>query len=220
MAAEPISTTLPTRRGTLGDLVARLRHEDRGFGLIELLVAMSVLSIGIMATVAGFTSGALALQRANAIATASAVADTQMELYRGIRFEPVTGSTDYTTSINLDTTAVTNALNDPVYACDPAIRINPAQPCGAGNRKTQFTQSCPIAGNGTPYQCNPRRVSPGPDGRPYRVDTYIVHEAPTAPGDPVQARKVKIVTVVVRDAANPARTLFRGQSTFDKSTGE
>ena len=49
-----------------------------------------------------------------------------------------------------------------------------------------------------PNECNPVRTVVGPDGRSYRVDTYIVETAPVA-----DSRAVKIVTVVVRDAQHP-----------------
>ena len=50
--------------------------------LIELLVAMLVMTFGIMALVAAFTSGILALERGAKTSTAGALADKQMETYR------------------------------------------------------------------------------------------------------------------------------------------
>ena len=63
-------------------LLQRLRSEE-GFGLIELLISMVVLNVGILALMAAFNSGALALRRASELSTAAAIADMQMELYRG-----------------------------------------------------------------------------------------------------------------------------------------
>jgi type II secretory pathway pseudopilin PulG len=54
--------------------------------LIELLITMVVISIGIAALVAGFSSGVLAVNRARLGATAGALADKQMELYRQAAF--------------------------------------------------------------------------------------------------------------------------------------
>jgi len=54
--------------------------------LIELLIAMVVMSIGISAIVAGFSSGILSIRRAHDAATAGALADQQMELYRQAAF--------------------------------------------------------------------------------------------------------------------------------------
>jgi Tfp pilus assembly protein PilV len=62
-------------------LVAKLRDEE-GIGLVELLIALLVLNIGIFATLAAFTSGALALRNASHASTAAAIADQQMEMYR------------------------------------------------------------------------------------------------------------------------------------------
>jgi type II secretory pathway pseudopilin PulG len=66
-------------------LVARLR-DDRGVGLVELLIALMVLNIGIFATLAAFTSGAVAIRRASHVSTASAIADKQLEAYRDTSF--------------------------------------------------------------------------------------------------------------------------------------
>ena len=58
-------------------------------------------------------------------------------------------------------------------------------------------------------------ASQSPDHHPYRVDTYIVTENPTA-----AARTVKRVTVVVRDGINLDKVWVRQASTFDCSTGQ
>src|ERR671914_10961 len=63
----------------------RLRAED-GIGLVELLIAMTVLAVALLALVAAFSSGALTLQRAGQTSTASALANQQMELYRGLKY--------------------------------------------------------------------------------------------------------------------------------------
>jgi Tfp pilus assembly protein PilV len=74
------------RRRRLG---ARLRREE-GLGLVELLIALLVLNIGIFATLAAFTSGALALRRASHTSTASAIADKYMECFRDASYTNIT----------------------------------------------------------------------------------------------------------------------------------
>ena len=69
------------RSSRLSRFVARLRDE-RGVGLVELLIALIVLNVGLFATLGAFTSGGLALQRASHVSTASAIADKQMEGFR------------------------------------------------------------------------------------------------------------------------------------------
>lgn len=51
-------------------------------GLVELLVAMTVMAIGIFALVAGFSSGFGAINRASTTSTAGTLADQQMEAFR------------------------------------------------------------------------------------------------------------------------------------------
>ena len=59
---------------------------EEGMTLIELLIAMVIMSIGIAALVAGFSSGILSVNRARLASTAGALADKQMELYRQAAF--------------------------------------------------------------------------------------------------------------------------------------
>jgi len=59
---------------------------DQGFGLIELLIAMIILNVGILAIVASFNAGIITLNRASRVTTAAVLADQQMELYRGITY--------------------------------------------------------------------------------------------------------------------------------------
>ena len=63
--------------------MARIRNEE-GFGLVELLIAMTVMNIALMAVVAGLTSGSVALARASKVTTAATMADAQMETYRAM----------------------------------------------------------------------------------------------------------------------------------------
>ncbi len=59
----------------------RLRDEA-GFGLVELLIAMTVMTIAIFALVAGLSSGIEATKRASKASTAGTLADRRMETYR------------------------------------------------------------------------------------------------------------------------------------------
>lgn len=146
---------------------ARLRSEQ-GFGLIELLISMVMLNIGILALVAAFNSGALALQRASQTSTASVLADKQLEVYRALNWS----------AIALHSASKTTADANSTYAGDTAWNA------------TQVTTTC--SGSPLPDQCDAMRTATGPDGNSYRVDTYIVSETPP------NGRAVKRVTVVIR----------------------
>ena len=90
-------------------ILRRLRSQG-GFSLVELLMAMTMLNVGILAIVAAFSSATVGIKRASRIGTATALADGQMELYRGMLYN----------SIALDATSVSSAPNSP-YKCDSAL---------------------------------------------------------------------------------------------------
>ena len=167
--------------------IQRLRTEE-GFGLVELMISLVVLNVGILAVVAAFNGGSLALLRSSETATASMLADKQMELYRAILYF----------AISLNTTAV-----DGTYTGDVAYP------------GTRVTGACtaPVAAACIPTQTvNSTSTPPSPDGRSYRIDTFIITQTPT------NGRALKRVTVVVR-RSSPLKTLARVTSNFDQSTG-
>jgi type II secretory pathway pseudopilin PulG len=73
--------------------VRRLAKTEAGFGLIELLIAMTVMVIAIMAIVAAFSSGMVTLNRASRASTAATLADKQMEAFRRGTYASVVSST-------------------------------------------------------------------------------------------------------------------------------
>jgi Tfp pilus assembly protein PilV len=69
-------------------LAARARA-DAGFGMIELLLAMIVISVGILALFAMFNSGMVQIRRASSVSTAAALADSEVEKYRALQFDAI-----------------------------------------------------------------------------------------------------------------------------------
>jgi type II secretory pathway pseudopilin PulG len=138
-----------------------LRREG-GFGLIELLLALTMLNIGLLAVVAAFSSGIVSLNRASRITTAAVLADGQMELYRALTYA----------SIRLDPGSIPGAAP---YTTDTAYS------------GSQVTGTCPS----TPDECNASRSATGADGKTYRIDTFIVSTTPTG-GRPVKRVTVVI----------------------------
>ena len=63
----------------------RLRSEA-GLGLVELLIAMTVLAVGIGATLTLFADSLISLQHAGKEGTAITLADRQMETYRSMPY--------------------------------------------------------------------------------------------------------------------------------------
>jgi len=121
-------------------------------GLVELLIAMMVLNIGLLALLTTLLSGVGELSRAGHSATAGTLADSQMELYRKLTYS--------------------------VIALDPtSIPASAPSTTDAAYVPSQVTAACPGAVASNP-QCNASRTVTGPDHGSYRVDTYIAWVTP------------------------------------------
>ena len=149
-------------------MIARVRGQQ-GFALIEMLIAIVVINIGLLAILLALNSGMVTLRRSAESSTASAIADQQIERYRARTFA----------AIYLDTTSL--GATDSTYQSDIAYSAS------------QVNQTCsPLI-----PACTPSQTVTGPDGRSWRVDTYIVWTTPAG------GTAVKQVTVVVRKPGSP-----------------
>jgi type II secretory pathway pseudopilin PulG len=166
----------------------RLRQEE-GFGLVELVIAMSVLLIGILAIFGLFQAGIVQIGRASTISTAAALAEAEMENYRAIRYDAI--GLD---QADLDAISASDAYKTDSAYVEATLVLLPT--CGT----TPCTTSVPT------------ETVTGPDGDQYRLDTYM--NSQTVSG----GRDVKVVTIVVRDA-DDLREWARVVSSFDESTG-
>jgi Tfp pilus assembly protein PilV len=128
----------------------RLQRQD-GFGLLELLIAMTILNVGLLALVAAFSTGTVALRHAGRTSTASTLAAGQLELYRAIRYD----------TIALDTASA--AAADATYRGDAAY-----------NGGALVVAACPAV----PAQCAPTQLVVAPDRHQYRLDTYVAMTTP------------------------------------------
>jgi type II secretory pathway pseudopilin PulG len=201
-------------------MAAEPMKSEEGFGLIELLIAMVVLQIALLAIIGAFGAGAAALGRAAKLNTASVLADQQMELYRTMPYD----------AIGLDTAGAPTTgtyIADTSYC--PSGQTPVCKNTAPRNNAGGGTWSCTAASGATSVAVyftangiNPcvahRLVSnatspPSPDGRTYYVDTYISWGAPVA-----ASRAYKQVSVVVRNGT-AATALATQVSTFDCSTG-
>ena len=141
----------------------RLAKTEAGFGLIELLIAMTVMVIAIMAIVAAFSSGMVALNRASHASTAATLADKQMEAYRALRWNNIV--------LKQTLDRVIDAASP--YATDTALAGDPQD----GTTTSRTPCSRPVLQRRRPRS----RVCPctvtGPDGRSYRIDSYVTWTA-------------------------------------------
>jgi Tfp pilus assembly protein PilE len=168
---------------------------ESGIGLVELLIAMAVLQIGVFALIAALSSGHAALLRSAKTTTAAALASSQIELYRAMKYDDIALNLARMSAAAADD-ATTNYASDAAYDTVQA-----------------WTSTCVPPDADAQHACNPSSRPLGPDGKRYRVNTYIVHEIPGG------GRELKKVTVVVRDPSRSNAVLLRQSTAFDELTG-
>jgi Tfp pilus assembly protein PilV len=164
--------------------------------MVELLIAMTVLAVGVLAIVAGYSSGYVAVRRATQVSSATVLADAQMERFRAVRYSYIA----LNTSLTVDST----------YTGDSA-----------------YNSSAQIGGcaSTTDATCLPSQTRTGPDGRSYRIDTYVAWSclsgtlatSPSPTCGAAEPAPVKLVTIVVRASAGTT-VWAREQSTFNSLT--
>jgi type II secretory pathway pseudopilin PulG len=182
-------------------MAARLRIRDEsGSMLIDLVVAMTIIVIAVGAILSAYAAGYISLRDSSTQGNALTLADKQLELYNTLP----------TASIELDSSTIPTG-SDPyvtAHSSDSTIPSSSGQVTGG----TQASGSCTSPSLPQP-SCAVQTVT-GPDGRQYRVDTYIVASAPNAA---YPSRTDPTVTVVVRtdDGGVPGSISARASSAFD-----
>jgi type II secretory pathway pseudopilin PulG len=174
-------------------------REESGFGLVELLIAMTVMVVGITALIAGMSSGFIAVKRAADESTAAALLDTQMEAYRALP----------NCAIYLDNGTIPGVGS--AYRAEPGL--GSATQIVVASSLTAPLRFC--SGPPSTNVHNAHQQLDGADGRPYWVDTYIV-EATPASGS--VTRKVTLIVRDPKDATN-TKSLMRETATFAPPTG-
>jgi prepilin-type N-terminal cleavage/methylation domain-containing protein len=168
-------------------LLARTRSED-GFGLIELLIAMTVLAIAIAAQLTVFAASFTSLHRASRKGTAVMLADVQMETYRTVAYSCV---------------YLAAATGDSTYSGDAAYSAS--QVTGSSCSPNAAPPSTSTAASQTVT---------GPDSLSYRIDTYIVSYTPTGGR---ALKKVTVVVRGITNGT-VGDVLARASSSFDQGT--
>ena len=148
----------------------RLAASEGGFGLIELLIAMTVMVIGITAIVAGFSSGMVALNRASRASTAATLADIQMEGYRRVKYTDAS----FAPTCSAGTSAATDCFASTTktgpdgrsYRIDAAVRFD----CAVGT-----------LGGTVPISVTCTAPPPAVPARPAKLVTIVVYDPSTTP---------------------------------------
>jgi type II secretory pathway pseudopilin PulG len=189
---------------------------EAGFGLVELVIAMVILQVALLALVGAFGAGSVALGRASKANTAQALANQQMELYRSMTYDPIGLDTAAapTTGTYIADTSVCQASQTPVCA-NTGPRNNPnTSPWSCTATSGATSVSLYYSANGI-NPCVAHRLVSGagsPDGQTYYVDTYIKLTTSSA-----TQRAYKQIAVLVRDGVS-GKQLAKQITTMDCGT--
>ena len=196
----------------------RLRRED-GFGLIELLVAVVILSVGIMALMGVFAAGTLSLRRSASTSTGTAVADKVMEVYRGLKncgiylaSSTIPASGQYYTQYYADTSAYANVGT---YSASNHLWVTEATTSGSYTPIPASSPSCLPSPAPSPDPTQAVQHVTGPDGLSYLAFSYIVVVQPSGPSGTYTSAYVKQVTVEVFNPKATSQLLAKETSVFD-----
>jgi type II secretory pathway pseudopilin PulG len=174
---------------------------EQGFGLIELLIATTMMMIAIGSLLAVFVSSAVSLRRAGQKGTALTLADTQMEKYRTQTF----------TAVRIDGQLIPNSgAYVTGHSDDSTIPPSTGQALAGQNGD----DTCPTTDE--PAACLPVQNVTGPDGHAYRVETYVnyvYNDSSLSIRTPATGLTLKRVTVVVRDPSS-GEIMARESSAF------
>jgi Tfp pilus assembly protein PilV len=195
-------------------MLRRARAED-GFGMLELIAAVFVITIALLALMAGYDSAFVSLHNAQRKTTAATLADAQLELYRALPYASIGLDATTTSGIgdpanaSYDALYSTNAVLDGDFVTDPATGVVSQDPSGTVNDVT-------IPGCGASAACSPVQTVTTPDHHSYRVETFI-RDRPGATGISWTER---VVWVIVRDAGlSTEPELVRESTAFDRGPG-
>lgn len=192
---------------------------------------MVMLNVGILALVATFQSGALAIGRSAYASNASAVADKTMEVYRALENKaiylsaPSGGGSDvagYPNGIPNSTSSWYSKYQSDTAAYGGVAYYNYTSPStnsplwvtdsttGTGYVPIPASSSTVLPSGLVPDPTKAVQLVVGPDGQSYPVFIYIIMVKPNG-----SSGYVKQVTVVVRDPRNSTNILARQSSLFD-----
>jgi type II secretory pathway pseudopilin PulG len=194
-------------------MATRVRKEG-GFGLVELIVAIAVLNIGILALMAAFGTDTIVLRHSSYTSNATALADKAMETYRDLyssatyltQASIATAPSNYA-GLGPTTNEITDSTGSSTYAGIPASTATclPKNADGT-NAVTWFDPT------------KATQTITGPDGVPYTMYIYIGAVQPSGPGGTTLTTGYsKQVTIVVYNAASSLSkpVLARESSIFD-----
>jgi type II secretory pathway pseudopilin PulG len=172
--------------------------DESGSMLIELIISLTFLTVAIGAIMSIYVGAQFSLRHTSIEGNALTLADRQMESYKTVAYS----------GIVLDAATIPGGSDPYVNAHSIDATIPPVG--------GQITGGSASGGCTSPAQAQPACATQtwtGPDGRVYRIDSYITSDLPPSGGRPV-----KRVTIIVRRVLSGVvsdRIWGRATSVFD-----
>jgi Tfp pilus assembly protein PilV len=164
-------------------MLERLR-EERGMGMVEMIAALVVITIALLALMASYDQAFMSLHASARKTAAANLAETQLELYNALPYA----------SVGLSSSLVTTAkASDTYYSTDEAA-LTPSGTTEVSNASCTTTDA----------QCMPVQTNvTGTDGKKYRIETFVrdISQTLTCQGQTTSCGTTteRDVTVIVRD---------------------
>jgi len=174
---------------------ARLKDES-GFSIVELVVAIMVITIALLAIAAAFETGVISIRAAAGRTVAAKLANAQVERYAALGF----------TSIGLDATTYTSTKTSGNQSYSSAY-VSDEAALNAVASGTAVT----ISGCGSAAQCLPVQTVTGTDQKSYKLETFVRDVVSFG------TWTERIVTVIVRNPnVSGAPEIYRLTTGFDR----
>jgi Tfp pilus assembly protein PilV len=177
----------------------RLEHSrEDGFGIIEMIISLVVLTVGIAALFLVFAASSLSVARSGEHGTASVITDRIMEYYRRAPWGDIR-------LLKASVTAAPSLYSTQCSGC-PVGASSAVVDEDAGSHDTNNTSTCNAGDTSTDpnvdstapiTNCLAATSVTGADGRSYEVYTYM-HYAYAAGSSSTVDYNTKVVTVIVR----------------------
>lgn len=146
-------------------------RDEHGFGMVELLAAMTILSVALLALMASYDGAFLAFHNSTKTSAAANIADNQLELVDTLSYAQI--------GLDQSTYASVEASNA-TYTSDESDVV------GSSTVHT-------ISGCGTTANCLPVQTVTGSDGKAYTLETFVYDVANGA------SWSERTITAIVRD---------------------
>ena len=181
--------------------------------MVELIAAIAVLTIALMALLAGYGSAFTSMRLASQKTTASQLASSQLELYRALPYQNIGLDSDTVSDIGDDTSGNYNELYSDDVALIGVVDTSGVQ-APSGTVNDVAIDSCSTVAPAA--ACEPVQTVTGHDGHSYEIESFVVDTQAVSTTTGVSWTE-RIVTIVVRNAeASGDPELLRIASAFDR----